>query len=315
MKVKEIRLTEELDDEYCDGLAGTFLDEDSFDHLVSGESCRIYKPNGDLLMHYVHDAVPNDVCASAFTSLQTAYKHSRNRGISAGIVKPEDVADIPGNVEVVKGTRVYRRKGDGTLSKTNEAKPVNSGIIGYFDRSVRMPYCRQTSWNIDNRDKWEAALPYLQACSETFRENATERWEAQKAICDDTSADFKIPGTVFTTITVNSNWQTAVHKDAGDYKPGLGVMAVLRAGEYRGAYLVFPKFRVAVDMSTGGVCLSDVHEWHGNTPFLSEPLERYQRLICVMYYRAKMHFCGTAEQELERVKNRKRGDAVDGYIE
>jgi hypothetical protein len=313
--VREIRLTDELDDKYCNALAGTLLNEDSFDVLVSGESCRVYKPNGDLLMHYAADAIPNAVCESAFSSLTSAYQTSRNRGISAGAVQPDEVSDLPGNVEIVDGTRVVRRKADGTLSRTNEAKPVNSGIIGYFDRSVRMPYCRQTSWSMSNKEKWNTALPYLQACSEVFREEAPERWEAQRQVTGDTSGDFIIPGTVFTTITVNSNWQTAVHKDAGDYKPGLGVMSVMRAGGYTGAYLVFPKYRVAVDMSTGGVCLADVHEWHGNTPFGNASFKRYQRLSCVMYYRAKMHQCGTAQQELERAKHRKLGDAVDGYIE
>lgn len=313
--VREIHLTEELDDEYCDQLAGTMLDVDSFDRLVSGESVKVYKPNGKLLLYYMHDQVADTICADAYKSLKTAAKTTRNRGISAGVVNPDEVDKLPGNVEVVEGTRVYRRKADGTLSQTNEAKPVNSGIIGYYDRSVRMPYCRQTQWNIDNKDKFIKALPFLQACSDAFREGAEERYEAQAKIVEETSHDFVIPNTVFTTITVNSNWQTAVHKDAGDYKRGLGVMSVLRAGQYEGAYLCFPKYRTAVDMSTGGVCLADVHEWHGNTPILNPTLTKYNRLSCVMYYRAKMHYCGTADQELERVKQRKRGDKVDGYID
>ena len=313
--VRELHLTEELDDEYCDGLAGTMLDVDSFDHLVSGESVKVYKPNGQLLMYYMHDQVPNHICLEAYSALKSASKTSRNRGISAGVVKADEVDSLPGQVELVEGTRVYRRKGDGTLSQTNEAKPVNSGIIGYFDRSVRMPYCRQTQWNIDNKEKFVKALPFLQACSESFKEGVPERYEAQEKIVSDTSGDFIIPDTVFTTITVNSNWQTAVHKDAGDYKRGLGVMSVLRAGAYEGAYLCFPKYRTAVDMATGGVCLADVHEWHGNTPILNPTLTKYNRLSCVMYYRAKMHYCGTADQELQRVKSRKKGDKVDGYID
>lgn len=312
--VKKIHLTYEMPDEECDQLAGSTLTEESFDHLVGGESVRVYKPNGDLLMFYQHDAIPTDICSSAYDALKSAPKTSRNRGISAGMVQPEEIDSLPGNVEVVDGTRVIRRKGDGTLSQTNEAKPVNSGIIGYFDRSVRMPYCRQTAWNIDNKDKFIEAMPYIKACSDSFRSGVPERWEAQRAVVNETSGDFVIPDTVFTTITVNNNWQTAVHKDAGDYKKGLGVMAVLRAGEYEGAYLVFPKYRTAVDMSTGGVCLADVHEWHGNTPFVNIG-RKYNRLICVMYYRSKMHYCGTADQELKRVKGRLKGDSIDGYIE
>ena len=314
--VKEIHLTYEMADEDCNKLAGETLTEDSFDFLVSGESVKVYKPNGDLLMFYQHNSIPSEVCSNAYDSLKSAPGTSRNRGISAGVVRAEEIESLPGNVEAenVNGTRVFRRKKDGTLSQTNEAKPVNSGIIGYFDRSVRMPYCRQTAWNINNRELFEKAMPFIQSCSDSFKLGVPERWEAQKKVVEETSSDFVIPDTVFTTITVNNNWQTAVHKDAGDYKKGLGVMAVLRAGKYKGAYLVFPKYRTAVDMSTGGVCLADVHEWHGNTPFVNVG-QKNNRLICVMYYRAKMHYCGTASQELERVKARLKGDPVDGYIE
>ena len=53
--------------------------------------------------------------------------------------------------------------------------------------------------------------------------------------------DFKIHDTVFTTVTVNKNFRTAAHYDAGDLKEGFGNLAVLQTGEYSGAYTVIPK--------------------------------------------------------------------------
>ena len=128
-------------------------------------------------------------------------------------------------------------------------------------------------------------------------------------MADKTSADFRINGTAFTTVTVNKNWRTRAHYDAGDYKQGFGVMTCMRAGRYRGGQLIFPGFRVAVDMRTGGVCLADVHELHGNAPI--EGVEgKYERVSCILYYRAKMIECGTAAEELDRAKNRKPGDPL-----
>ena len=78
-------------------------------------------------------------------------------------------------------------------------------------------------------------------------------------------------------------------------------MSVLEAGSYQGGYLVWPKSRTAVDMRVGGLCLADVHQWHGNTAILGAP-GQFLRLSLVFYYRAKMIECGSAAEEFDRAK-------------
>ena len=46
----------------------------------------------------------------------------------------------------------------------------------------------------------------------------------------------KIPETAFSTITINRNFRTALHRDAGDYKDGFGNLTVINA------LLLFNKF-------------------------------------------------------------------------
>ena len=58
---------------------------------------------------------------------------------------------------------------------------------------------------------------------------------------------FKIPDTSFSTITINRNFRTALHRDAGDYEEGFGNLTVIRRGKYHGGYTVFPQFGVGVD--------------------------------------------------------------------
>ena len=150
----------------------------------------------------------------------------------------------------------------------------------------------------------------IRQCSDVFKETMPDRWESQKAQIEKTHPDFYIHNTVFTTITVNKNWRTAAHYDRGDLAEGFGVMTALRGGEYEGAYLCIPRYRVAVDMRTRGVLFADVHgELHGNTPFEGK-VGRYERVSCVLYYRTKMVECGSAAEELERAKNRKPGDPL-----
>jgi hypothetical protein len=77
--------------------------------------------------------------------------------------------------------------------------------------------------------------------------------------------------------------------------------------------LVFPEFRVAVDMHDGDVLLMDAHEWHGNTRIVcacgDEPngacaVCGAERISIVSYYRSNMVNCGTAEEEANRAESR-----------
>ena len=199
------------------------------------------------------------------------------------------------------GNRFVPLKRDGTLSNSPKSKNVDSSIIGYADRYPRIPYCRQTAFTEKNFDIYKNALPYIQSISKVFEEALPERWANQKAQWDKTSKDFRIHDTVFTTITVNKNFRTASHYDRGDLKEGFGNLAVLQTGNYEGGYTVIPKYGVAVDVRTCDIALFDVHELHGNTEIKST--QPYERISVICYYREKMIDCGTAEEELNRIKH------------
>jgi hypothetical protein len=107
---------------------------------------------------------------------------------------------------------------------------------------------------------------------------------------------------VFTTVTVNRNFRTAIHCDAGDYEGGLGNIAVLQAGEFEGGYTCLPRYGVGFDVRTTDVCFFNVHEWHGNTEFRAK--KPFERISVVCYYRNNMMRCQSSLDELEIIKNR-----------
>lgn len=299
------RLTNSLPEEEVAKLAATYLDDSHYDHVVTGDE-DVYKPDGSLLLAYRKDAIPRSLCESAYGAMShidfTA--GSGNRGHAGGTVSVDDLRDlVPSHRDapVIDGTRYRPLKEDGTVSKTNYAKKSPSKIIGYFDRYPRIPYCRMTSFNLDHYPEFERFRPYAVHIDKLFAENIPARHAAQMGMIEQTSPDFFIRGTSFTTVTVNKNWQTAVHQDAGDLKEGFGVMSVLEGGRYSGGILIFPAYRVGVDMRTGGVCFADVHEWHGNT-VLRGKIGQFVRFSCVFYYRSGMHVCGSAPEELARAK-------------
>lgn len=263
------------------------------EHWVD-EEAEVFKPDGSLLCRVRKNVLSKESLGKAWGVLRPLKLKSDNRGTATGL------------------KMVNPKLKDGTVSKTNrvpDGHSINSGIIGFFDRNPRMPYCRACAWNQNHPDKWHKLLPLFKEISDCFAESVPDRYAAQKKMADQTNPDFMIPGTVFSTITVNKNWRTACHKDAGDLPEGFGVMVLIREGLFKGGELVFPDFGVGVKYDTGDVCFADVHEWHGNTPIVGVT-KNYQRCTLICYYRKNMIGCGSAEEELERAKNRKLGDSL-----
>ncbi|HJV96471.1 MAG TPA: hypothetical protein VJ608_10565 [Albitalea sp.] len=203
--------------------------------------------------------------------------------------------------------RTVAIKADGTRSNTAKSAGVPSAIIGYFDRYPRIPFCRQTAFNAQHTREFDELRPALEQLSSCFRASVSERYEAQMSQVQKTSPDFVIGGTPWTTITVNHNWSTCAHTDKGDLDEGFSCLAVLRQGAYRGGVLVFPAFRVGVDLLDGDLIMMDAHEVHGNTMLVDEGAA--ERISMVLYYRTKMRECGSAVEELARAKTI-RGDLL-----
>lgn len=296
----------------ADHLAGTKLDESHYDHLLGGdEPCDVFKPDGTPLVKYRPHWFSDELCRSVLPACRKAATPTTNRGIAAGQL--EDFSYLGTNRPIGKRSKVKfnRVKRDGTLSNTNHSPPVDSGVVGYFDRSPRFPFCRQTAFLVREASTWKRFLPYIERADQGFREFMPNRWAAQRDYASRTASDWVIPQSTFTTVTVNKNFQTATHKDAGDLASGFGVMSCLRNEKYDGAYLVFPAYRVAVNFGHGCLCLADVHEWHSNTPFTRMQVG-YERITLVFYYRENMIHCKEAKAEVEWAKNRKRGQPLSG---
>jgi hypothetical protein len=97
---------------------------------------------------------------------------------------------------------------------------------------------------------------------------------------------------------VNKTFRTAAHRDAGDLDTGLSNLLVLsNDGNYTGGYLIFPEYRIAVNVRPGDLLLVNNHEIiHGNTPIVLEsPTSDRVSLVC--YFRKKMVELGSWEYE------------------
>ena len=71
----------------------------------------------------------------------------------------------------------------------------------------------------------------------------------------------------------------SVHVDSGDTEAGMTTMCHFRDGEYEGAYLTFPRYKVAIDAPHNSVIIADSLELHGVTSISGEGT----RYTCVAY--------------------------------
>jgi hypothetical protein len=270
-----------------------FMDAGHYDQLLD-ESVRVLKPDGSPLLVLLKKAIDPQLAANAWAVLKTINSRTNNRGSSSGTkLKP-------------------RRRLDGTDSNTlivPKGWDVMSAIIGSFERTIRAPYAHHCSWNSKNVESFNRIFPMLRQAGQLFREHVPERYAAQMEYVNKTHKDWIIPNTPYTTVTVNKNFRTAAHLDAGDLASGFSNMIVIKQGQWSGGHLVLPNWRIAAKLSNLDLILFDAHEFHGNTQ-LSKISKDAVRCSLVCYYRKKMVHCGSMKNELKFAKNRKIGSPL-----
>tara|TARA_Y100000361_G_scaffold124630_1_gene117818 strand:+ start:440 stop:1429 length:990 start_codon:yes stop_codon:yes gene_type:complete len=313
--MKTIKLNPILTDAETNDLQGKFLDTSFIKHHIT-EDTQVFKENGDLLAVFKKNVVPKKTLDFVRTPFRKACKTSSNRGIASGTFE-ENVKRNPKYIEnrkikEVKKNRITFYRSDGTVSKTAHAFPVNSSLIGFSDRYPRIPYCRTTAYTQNYFKEYTGCLPYIRCVNDFFKNYAPLKYKIQRKMAEKTEQDFVIEDTAFTTVTVNKNFQTACHKDAGDLKEGFGNLGVISRGKYGGYITVLPKYGVGLDLNDGDLALFDVHEVHGNTEHINKGY--YERISVVCYYREKMIYCGNKEYELERAKKEIKKVALEDEI-
>lgn len=153
------------------------------------------------------------------------------------------------------------------ISKMKVNNQVASNPIGFYESSKNftdLP-CRLTHFTRTNYNKYLDGLTFIKQIDNMFKKLIPVSHEKQLERANK-KEHLKIPDTSFSTITINRNFRTAVHKDAGDFKEGFGNLTVIERGKYHGGYTVFPQFGIGVDVRSGDFLAMDVHQWHSNTP-------------------------------------------------
>lgn len=289
-----------MTDQQAEDLKTTFLQSDAYDILIDHDADG-YTSNGELLFRFRKNVIPFDLLKNGYLAFRDSIDWTEGRGTASG----------------KSGKRILK---DGTVSNVSVGQYVESGNVGYMDAGAMVRYCRKTAFGRNHFDKFQAGIPFVEFVDKLYKELCPKHYARQMAISRGTNKNWRIGDTSFTTVTVNRNFQTAVHKDSGDYMEGFGNLCIYREGNWGGAHFTLPQFRVAVDMQNCDMLFVDVHRWHGNTPFINHNCLYHHgekdaqwkegddlRVAFVMYYREYMYKCKSPSEELQRVKMEQGG--------
>lgn len=235
----------------------------------------------------------------------------------SGLIEKCDELNIKREDEMKKEDLVLALiKKQGGISKMKVNNQVASNPIGFYESGKNfadLP-CRLTHFTRTNFEKYNDGLPFIQHIDKLFQKLIPDAHNKQ-LIRADTKPHLKIPKTAFSTVTINRNFRTAMHRDAGDFKDGFGNLTVIERGKYHGGYTIFPQYGVAIDLRNNDFVAMDVHQWHCNTPmyeteedkafndkldyaFKDNPevgtvgiYEKYTRISFVCYLREKIADC------------------------
>jgi hypothetical protein len=267
--VKQVVLEAKMTEDQLKSREGTYFSEKDADTIFDSDVDVYGKdptaPGGKkLLARLRKNVIPHDTLKIAWKNFYNSASASRNRGAAAGPIdlnspywKKRKPTEISGH-----SARYYE---NGKVSKMRVNNNVFSSVLGYFEKTpfMKLP-CRLTSYTQKYFEEFKAGMPFIEAIDDLFKKLVPDRYKKQYKQAH-ARPDFQINDTSFSSVTMNRNFRTGLHMDAGDLRDGFGNLSVLERGKYHGGYTLFPRYRIGFDLRTGDFLAMDVHEWHCNT--------------------------------------------------
>ena len=255
-------------DTECKSRKGQYVTDDDYDILLTTDTDVYDIETGEPILKFRKNV---------FKETELAWKHtkhlakaSRGRGAAAGPIDPEAQYWKKRDIyykDKWSAKYMVKDKENGGMKKSQMKvnNEVASNPIGYYGATkgmgLDMP-CRLSHYTKSHMKDFEASMPFFVEVSKMYKELLPDRFYDQwnRARLN----DFHIKDTPFSTVTINRNFRTAIHKDSGDYG-GWASLTVLEEGKYHGGYFVLPQYRIAVDLRHADYLLCDVHQYHANT--------------------------------------------------
>lgn len=263
--------------------------------------CDVIDETGNYLLRFRKNVFDRAVCVNVYNNIYPIYKNAYNHGnrpMASG--KLDDTkAGTPSNTEMVN-TNIA-----GFFDTLGPSHKKYFKQVGDFDFIKGERYiCRETAFNSENVNEYDLLGDWVTLIDKQYKTLFPQEHSLQKATLDTVPA-VKIKDTAFSTVTINLNFQTLAHYDAGDFTDGFGNLVVCEGGSpYTGGFTGFPEYGVAVDCRMGDFLGMNVHKLHCNEPIISADGE-HQRLSFVCYMREGLTKCKNKDKILKLKDMRK----------
>ena len=263
---------------------GKFLTEEAYEKVISPkEDTVILKPNSDTPLAYVVcNAYPDN---QVFDCLKTIEDTTKMRANASGPILDSEMKEkgiTEYRLRTPNSYQVKTKSGKwGMIAYANEIHSVMAGWKrGRFTGAIEA-----SGWTKDNPEKFETLKQIGKYNEMAFEKVDPVRYQSQKTFaekCISTEHRFGI----VTTLSMNrysdlglGSKGMSVHVDSGDTEAGMTTMCHFRDGNYDGAYLTFPRYKIAIDAPHNSVIIADSLELHGVTSIQGEGT----RYTCVAY--------------------------------
>jgi len=241
MELAEIRVRSRIPKAELDKKVGRILTESDYNVRLTGAT-KVLGPGGQPLVIYLPGVLSGTLNEEHYPVLHGIKDKTDNRGLASGSKRVK-------------------------VNLQHKANNIRSALLGSFEPSggARFPYCRTTAWTGKHTEEFSSLYPLFRYIGRQMERYVPKRYAVQWARAEATDSAWRVPGTPFTTMTVNNTYPTGVHVDKGDLDAGFSCLAVWRRGQYSGGHLTLPEWRIAVDMQDGDLLLMDAH-WSPRMP-------------------------------------------------
>lgn len=272
---------------------GQLVTDTDYDTIVSSSTDAYDADSGKLLFKFRKHEVPKDILKVAhdvYDDIDKKLPPSTTRNKAAGPVSLERWREFRNDIEslipVTKYTAKLKLK-NGRILSHSYSNPVRSYTAGFNYWRYHGGKGLVTGFSKKYPEEWKRSLPLFGAVYGCLKRELPDIHKLHAEQCDK-HRKFTIPNTNLTTVAINVNYESSFHLDNGDLPDGFSTLTVLEVGRYIGGYLVFPRYRLAVDVREGDVILNQSHKlFHGNSPI--HPLtDGSKRISFVTYLKKRM---------------------------
>lgn len=235
---------------------------------------------GEIVLAYAPKYFAKDKIKEAVSDLEKAAPLTGFRGEAAG---KADMMNIKMNISGKKGANIsvskeaswaniYRPSG----SRISLSNFVMSGNIGNYARKRLNTVRDATTPTNGTQGLIDESVRFL-------KDRVPELYKMMMTSID---GKYRYGGdeSPFTTITINKDFKTAMHRDKGNLN-GYAVLTASHIGSpFKGGRLHFPQYGICVPLREGDALLANVKLLHGNDEIIY-PKEDSSRISFVLYSR------------------------------